>query len=111
MNTLEMGKFYYHYKHDQTGPVNNHAYEFLNLAHHTEMRGEEALMLVYRPLSESFVYKEGKHWDVRPLAMVMEPVDKPEYKGPRFIKIEDEKVIAGLEKIRDEMYTGRTIRL
>lgn len=101
---IEIGAFYYHYKHDPAGPINGYAYEFLNLAHHTELEGDEALMLVYRPLYEAFVYKAGKHWDVRPLAMVLEPVDKPEYRGPRFIKIEDEKVIAELRAIRDRMY-------
>ncbi len=28
--------FYYHYKHDPNGLVNNYAYEVLNIGHHTE---------------------------------------------------------------------------
>lgn len=38
MNTPELG-FYYHYKHDPTGAVNNYAYEILNIGHHTEIDG------------------------------------------------------------------------
>jgi hypothetical protein len=99
--------FYYHYKHDPEGPVNNYAYEVMGIGHHTEVEGlEESLMVMYRPLYESAgVYKAGKHWDLRPLGMFIEQVNKDGKIFPRFQRITDSKVIAELEKTRDEMYT------
>lgn len=98
--------FYYHYKHDPSGEVGNYAYEVLNIGHHTEIDGlEESAMVVYRPLYESAgVYKIGKHWDVRPLAMFMESVVKDGKEMQRFTKITDQGVIKALEKIRDTLY-------
>lgn len=96
--------FYYHYKHDPKGSVNNYAYEVLNVAHHTEMKGEGGALVIYRPLYESFVYKQGKHWDARPLSMFMEKVIKDGKELERFTKITEPKVIAELEQIRNEMY-------
>lgn len=103
--TLELG-FYYHYKHDPKGDINNYAYEVLNIAHHTEIEGlEESAMVAYRPLYESSgVYKIGKHWDVRPLKMFMENVTKDSKTFPRFTKITDSEIIAELSQIRDRMY-------
>ena len=97
--------FYYHYKHDLRGEVNNYAYEILNIAHHTEIENlEEGTMVIYRPLYESSVYKIGKHWDARPLKMFMESVVKDGREIQRFTKITDPGVISELEKIRDKMY-------
>lgn len=116
--------FYYHYKHDPNGEVNNYAYEVLNIGHHTEIpHGEnvgvdESEMVVYRPLYESaFVYKAGKHWDVRPLAMFMEEVRKPARNASviadagedgktfqRFQKITNPETVMKLTEIRDFMY-------
>ncbi len=97
--------FYYHYKHDPKGETENYAYEVLNVAHHTEIKGlDESAMVVYRPLYEAMVYKIGKHWDVRPLAMFMENVQKDGEEISRFTKITDPKIISELEKIRDKMY-------
>jgi hypothetical protein len=98
--------FYYHYKHSPEGHVGNYAYEVLNVGHHTEIEGlEESAMVVYRPLYESAgVYKLGKHWDVRPLPMFMETVEKEGKIIPRFTKITDPKIISDLEKIKQEMY-------
>ncbi|MDQ3075868.1 MAG: DUF1653 domain-containing protein [bacterium] len=110
LSELEKG-FYYHYKHDPKGEVNNYAYEVLNIGHHTEIsHGEfggvdESLMVVYRPLYESaFVYKVGEHWDVRPLAMFMEDVIKDSKTIPRFQKVIDSEVIIKLTQIRDFIY-------
>lgn len=102
---MEKG-FYYHYKHDPKGDITNYAYEVLNIAHHTEIEGlEESAMVVYRPLYETAgVYKIGKHWDVRPLGMFMENVTKKGKTFPRFAKITDNKIIAELSQIRDQMY-------
>lgn len=103
--------FYYHYKHDPNGEVNNYAYEVLNIGHHTEIsHGEnggedESLMVIYRPLYETaFVYKAGKHWDVRPLNMFMEDVTRDGETFPRFQKITNSKVIEELNIIRTKMY-------
>lgn len=104
-NVPEKG-FYYHYKHDLQGAVNNYAYEFMGVGHHTEddCRPEDQLLGVYRPLYEAFVYKNGKMFDVRPLSMWMEDVTKEGKTFPRFQKITDPEVIFSLEKTRREMY-------
>ena len=96
--------FYHHYKHDPKGSVNDYAYEVLNMAHHTEMKGEENALVIYRPLYEAFVYKQGKHWDARPMAMFMEKIIKDGKEIERFTLITDPKIISELEKIRDMMY-------
>jgi hypothetical protein len=103
----EIGAFYYHYKHTDDS-VNNYAYEVIGIGHHTEIEGlEESAMVIYRPLYESAgVYKIGKHYDVRPLAMFMEPVEKEGKILPRFTKITDEKIIAELVEIKNQMYTS-----
>lgn len=107
MHNFKKG-FYYHYKHTDTD-VSNYAYEVLNLAHHTEMKGyedsNEGLLVIYRPLYDSaFVYQNGKHYDARPYDMFYEDVEKDGKMIPRFTPITDEKIICELEKIRGEMY-------
>lgn len=99
--------FYYHYKHDPAGSVNNYAYEVLGTGCHTEddCRPEDANLVVYRPLyEEASVYKAGKLFDLRPLEMFMEDITKDGKTMPRFRKITDEGVIAELKKIEVEMY-------
>ncbi len=98
--------FYYHYKHDPNGSVNNYAYEIMGVGYHTEddCRPEDINMVVYRPLYESSVYTAGKFFDLRPLGMFMEEVTKDGITRPRFQKITDQKVIAALEMIRAQMY-------
>jgi hypothetical protein len=98
--------FYYHYKHDQNGPVNNYAYEVVGVGCHTEddCRPEDANMVVYRPLYESSVYKAGKFFDLRPLSMFMENVTKNGQIIPRFQKITEPEIIEKLKAIKDEMY-------
>jgi hypothetical protein len=101
--------YYYHYKHAPDGPVENYAYYIYGVGHHTEddCRPIDANMLVYRPLYESaFVYRNGKMFDLRPLAMFYEP---QEWKGAtvaRFTKIEDPSVIEKLKALRAQMYPG-----
>ncbi len=99
--------FYYHYKHDSSGLINNYAYEVVGVGHHTEddCRSVDQYMVVYRPLYEAFVYKNGKMFDIRPLGMFIEAVTKDGKTFPRFQKITDKELIAKLEKIRDEMYS------
>lgn len=98
--------FYYHYKHDPNGPVNNYAYEVLGVGCHTEddCRPEDANMVVYRPLYESSVYKAGKLFDLRPLDMWMGEATKDGKTFPRFTKITDFMVVTQLQEIRKKMY-------
>jgi hypothetical protein len=99
--------FYYHYKHDPAGSVNNYAYEFVDVGIHTEAAEDEAdaTMAIYRPLyKEAFVYTYGKFFDLRPLAMWMEDVTKDGKTFPRFSKITDPAVITELEAVKMEMY-------
>jgi hypothetical protein len=105
-NTVPDPGFYYHYKHDAHGVVNNYAYEVIGTGCHTEddCRPEDANLVVYRPLYESSVYKAGKLFDIRPLEMFMENITKDDKTMSRFKKITDEGVIAQLIAIRDQMY-------
>jgi len=98
--------FYYHYKHDPKGTVNNYAYEVVGTGVHTEddCRPEDASMVVYRPLYNSPVYKAGKLFDLRPLEMWMGTVTKDGKTFPRFERITDTETIAALQKLKDEMY-------
>ncbi len=98
--------FYYHYKHNQKGPVNNYAYEVMGTGFHTEddCRPMDTNMVVYRPLYESSVYTAGKFFDIRPLSMFLENVTKDGKTFPRFQKVTDSKVIAELEAIKNKMY-------
>ena len=98
--------FYYHYKHDPKGSVNNYAYEVVGVGCHTEedCRPEDANMVVYRPLYESSVYTAGKLFDLRPLDMWMGTVTRGDKAFPRFEQITRPDVIIDLEAIRDRMY-------
>lgn len=98
--------FYYHYKHDPKGSVNNYAYEVIGVGIHSEddCRPEDANMVVYQPLYEAAVYKAGKLFDLRPLEMWMGDVTKDGETFRRFQRIIDPVVITELEKIKKEMY-------
>lgn len=104
-NLPEKG-FYYHYKHDPNGPVNNYAYEVMGVGFHTEddCLPEDANMVVYRPLYESSVYTAGKFFDLRPLEMFMQNITKDGNMRPRFQKITDQNIIVELEAIKARMY-------
>lgn len=99
--------FFYHYKHDPSGTVNNYAYEVMGIGHFTEdnCSPDDAIQMEYRPLyEEAYVYQLGKINDHRPLAMWMGTVEINGKTIPRFSKIEDPDTVAELERIRDEMY-------
>lgn len=103
--------FYYHYKHDPDGPVNNYAYEVVGVGFHTESdaRPGEKHFLIYRPLYEASVYEASQKFgvpcfDARPLEMWMGDVEKDGKISPRFQKIDDPLIISELERIRDGMY-------
>lgn len=111
----EIGGYYYHYKHDPSGAINNYVYKVIGIGHHTEMKDSpEALMVVYKPLYESaHVYKAGKHFDIRPLHGVdsggknvgfMDPAEKEGQEVTRFNKITDIEVLAKLKEIEGKMY-------
>ncbi len=98
--------FYYHYKHDPAKGIADYAYYIYGVGVHTEddCRPEDHFMQVYRPLYESFVYTNGKMFDLRPLHMFYE---KAQWRGAeveRFTKIEDPTLIAELKVIKASMY-------
>ena len=101
--------FYYHYKHDPKGSVNNYAYEVIGVGYHTEddCRPIDQYMVQYRPLYDAFVYRIGKGrlGDARPLTMFMEKVTKDGIMKDRFTKITDSNTIARLSAIRNQMYS------
>jgi hypothetical protein len=92
--------YYYHYKHDLNGPESEAAYELLGVGWHTES-GEYNVL--YRPLYKGWAYS-GRLTYIRPLAMFMDAIDKPEYKGLRFNKITDTDLTERLKAIRDGLY-------
>ncbi len=69
---------YYHFKDSKK------LYEVMGVAFHTETEED---MVVYRPLYEGAIAP----FFVRPAAMFLEHVDKPElgYRGPRFVFVRD----------------------
>jgi hypothetical protein len=103
--------FYYHYKHDANGSINNYAYEVMGVGCHTEddCRPEDVHMVVYRPLYPAQVYTAGKLFDLRPLAMWMGDVTIAGRTFPRFARITDADVLAKLGRIRDEMYPSQPV--
>lgn len=99
--------FYYHYKHDPAGEINNYAYYICGVGHHTEddCRPEDAFMQVYLPLYESaYVYQNGKMYDLRPLHMFYEPAEWKGVQVQRFTKIENEPTLGVLRAIKRRMY-------
>ena len=99
--------YYYHFKHDPNGPLNNYAYYIYGVGHHTEddCRAEDAFMQVYRPLyEESYAYRNGGLFDLRPLHMFFKPAEWKGNKVPRFTRIIAPHVIAKLEAIKARMY-------
>jgi hypothetical protein len=98
--------FYYHYKHDPNGPINNYAYELVGIGCHTEedCRPEDSNLAIYRPLYENTeVYRAGKLVWVRPLEMFTGTVEKAG-NIPRFSKVTDSEILMQLTEIRDKMY-------
>src|SRR4029078_11631317 len=82
--------YYYHFKHDPAGPLNNYAYYIYGVGHHTEDNCPvaDAFMQVYLPLYEnSYAYRNGGLFDLRPLLMFYEPAIKDDQTVARFTKI------------------------
>ena len=99
--------YYYHFKHDPDGPLNNYAYYIYGVGHHTEddCRIEDAFMQVYQPLyEEAYAYRNGGLFDLRPLHMFFKLAEWKGKQVPRFTRIVDGDVIAQLEAIKARMY-------
>jgi hypothetical protein len=99
--------YYYHFKHDPNGPVNNYAYYIYGVGHHTEddCRDEDAFMQVYRPLyEEAYAYRHDGLFDLRPLWMFFAPAERDGQKVPRFTRITEPEVLAQLKAIKRRMY-------
>lgn len=107
--------YYYHYKHDQNGPVNNYAYKFVGVGFHTEdvpnRHPNDEFFANYLPLYESAaVYQATVEFgmictDERPLEMWMGDVEKDNKTFPRFKLITDSVTIAKLREIEEKMYS------
>lgn len=95
MNIPEKG-FYYHYKHDPKGEINNYAYEVIGVGLHTEERNYTVL---YRPLYEN-TFLAPADYCARPLNMFMDVVEKDAKKIPRFTKITDLEILKKLKEIK-----------
>ena len=108
-DNLPMPGYYYHFKHDPHGSVNNYAYYIYGVGHHTEddCSAEDAFMQVYRPLyEESYAYRHGGLFELRPLRMFFTPAKRDGKEVPRFTRIVDPDVIAELTAIKARMYPG-----
>ena len=88
--------FYYHFKHDPKGSINDYAYEVLGVGKHTET---EEYFVIYSPL-----YESEEKFRLRPLGMFLEEVEREGKVMPRFHKIEDPEIIAKLEEIKNKIY-------
>jgi len=99
--------YYYHFKHDPAGALNNYAYYIYGVGHHTEDNcpAADAFMQVYRPLYEnSYAHRNGGLFDLRPLQMFYEPAIKDDRPVARFTKITDPNIIGELREIKLRMY-------
>ncbi len=99
MKTIEKG-FYYHYKHDPNGSINNYSYEVISVGTHTETHEK---FVIYRSLYQAETQGGANYW-LRPFEMFVEDVTKDGKTFPRFQKIIDPEIISQLEKVRNEMY-------
>lgn len=94
-NIQKERQFYYHFKHDPKGPINNLAYELIGKSVHTET-GE--VFVNYRPLyTNQFLADKKVDFFSRPEKMFFE--DVPDRGVPRFSKITDQKILEELSKL------------
>ena len=84
--------YYYHYKHDPKGKINNYAYEVIGTGMNTETR---EYSVIYRPLYKN-TFLNDANYCVRPLEMFMGTVLKEGVEVKRFTKITDEQIILQL---------------
>jgi len=85
-NKPQEGEIYRHYKYNPNGEENNYTYEIIGTCIHTET---EDNMVVYKPLYDSSFIKENNvDFFCRPMSMWNDQIDKIEYSGPRFTKLQ-----------------------
>ncbi len=94
---LEKG-FYYHFKHDSTKGVNDHAYYVFGLGLLTE---DDSVAVIYRPLYENDFLGDAEYC-IRPYTMFIETVEREGKTFPRFQKITDPAIIEELEKHKND---------
>jgi hypothetical protein len=103
---VKPGEFFYHFKRDISRGIENHAYVIIGIGQDTEERTK--YYVTYKPLyfcDTRHEDEKGVSFHIRPYHMFIEEVNRPEYKGPRFIKITDEKTIQYLKN--HELYTSK----
>ncbi len=98
-NKVQKG-FYYHYKHDANGQLNNYSYEVIGIARNTE---ENTFTVLYRPLYESD-WMPPADFQSRPFEMFIGDAIKDGKTVPRFQLITDKETISKLKAIKEEMY-------
>jgi hypothetical protein len=98
--------FYYHFKHDPDGPVNNYAYEVIGVGIHTEddCDPNDAVMVGCIPLYDCPLADQLHLFQNRPLASWMKEASVGGAKVPRYTRIIDPNIIAQLKRIRAEIY-------
>ena len=94
--------FYYHFKHDPSGAVNNYAYEVIGVGVHTEEDCDprDANMVVYLPLYDGPIADQQHLFHIRPLSMWMGETVIDGVPMPRFTQITDPDVILQLKRAR-----------
>lgn len=112
-NEVPENGFYYHYKHDPLKGVANYAYDVIGVGRLTgeDCWDEDKEMVVYRRLYEDSEFKGKEFFWLRPKKIFMENVIKDGKTFPRFIKINDEKIITALTAIKKKMYGARNKNL
>ncbi|MEY3783933.1 MAG: hypothetical protein RLZZ230_255 [Candidatus Parcubacteria bacterium] len=88
---IATGDFYYHYKHNPEGEINNFAYGIIGTALHTET---ENLFIIYKPL-----YQTEHKLFARPHELFTGAVILDDVEIPRFSQIFDPNVISKLKTI------------
>ncbi len=93
--------FYYHYKHDANGPVNNYAYEVLGISVN---RDTKEFDVVYRPLYDDPDLKAlGAEFYQKPLEEFTSYTIVDTKDVQRYCRIEDPEVIKQLNHIDMEL--------
>lgn len=94
MNLPDKG-YYYHYKHNPKLGINDHAYELVGVAKHTE---DATYTVIYKPLYRNDFLGSAKYFS-RPLEMFMDEVMVNSVRMPRFTKIIDPTIVYKLDQI------------
>jgi hypothetical protein len=92
--------FYYHYKHDESKGFNDHAYEVIGVARHSE---DKSFFILYRPLYEND-WLAPAVYQARPTELFFDDVAVDGKTLPHFWKITDPILIEKLTEIKDRVY-------